>query len=142
MRPEPRTITGQLDPKRSMDAVRQFFDDEPAAVEISVGDESANLRRFSLRVVDRLGRTWAKRWLVGFYLTTAANGDPSAAGNSIAVVAPAFLWQTVTANASLLVLTGTDGTASIDVTITVPAQRIAYAFVVGRPVPSDAVSWT
>lgn len=142
MRPEPRTITGQPDLKRSMDVVRQFFDDPPAVVQVLVGAESLSVRRITLRVTDRIGRTWANRWLVGFYLTTAAGGDPSATGNTFAVVAPAYLWQTVTANAAVYVLTDADGTADIDVTIAVPATRVAYAFVVGRPEPSDSITWT
>lgn len=121
----------------------QFFDKPVARMSFSVGPEGtpgANQRRFTGQVKDRLRRDWAGRRMVLIYLTATADGDASAAGNTVAFLVGTVI-ETLLINGAWRVLTSAAGQVVFDVTVAGVATRYAYGMVLGIPDPSDAVTW-
>lgn len=115
--------------------VREWFDTPVAGVGITAdteGTNGANTRRISLQVKDRLRKDWPGRWIVLVWVSATDGGDPSATGNTVAVVSGTYTVQTVTANALYLLLTDSAGLAKLDLTIAGVASRYVNGIVIGK----------
>lgn len=132
--PEVRTLP-QAGEFETLHFARQWFDTPIAGVGITAdteGTHGANTRRFSIQVKDRLRKDWAGRWVVLVWVSETDGGDPSATGNTVAVVAGTYTVQTVTANAVYVLLTDANGSAAFDLTIAGTASRYVNGIVIGK----------
>jgi len=130
---QPRTLAHETSEFEFRHFVRQHFDSPPASCGVvanAEGTSGANVRRFTLQVKDRLRKDWDRRWLVTFYLAATSGGDPSAAGNTVAIVT-GVTSRVVLANAWYEVLTDASGLVVFDVTIAGAASRFVVAGVGG-----------
>lgn len=114
------------------------------SVAYTVGAEDANARRFTIQVTDNLPpnhrQQWTGRRPVLVYITATEDGNPSATGNTFALVKGTVL-LTLTANAAYLILSDTDGIVEFDLTVSGAANRVVHALPLRVPVSSGVVAW-
>lgn len=91
-----------------------------ATCAVTSSAEVADVIRWSIQV-SRSGR-----WIVDFYITDSAWGDPNATGNTYALVT-GTAWQTITANAAYTVLSDSTGLVQFDITNTAAITQHVYA---------------
>ncbi len=141
-----RSLQADVDPNDPGKVLRAFREmatmvSPAAVVSFEVSQETANARNFTIKVTDKIGQRWKGRWLVLVYITDTEDGDPSSTGNTVAILAPAAIIQTLTANAAYLLLTGVDGYASFGLTIAGAATRHVYAAPICQVRGSGAQEW-
>lgn len=120
--------------------VRAQFSTPLALCKVSAGDETANIRRITLQVIDRIKKDVPGRWIIAVYLSGAAGGDPSATGNTVSIVT-GTLWRQVTANAAYELVTDDTGQASIDVEVSGAGSRFVSTAVLQRLRESSEITW-
>lgn len=103
--------------------------------------EIGNVIAVGVQLQDRLGNNLVGRWPIDLWITTAADGAPSATGNTVAVTGGTIL-ATYTANAAYRLLTDETGLASITITIAGAATRLVYATAGGEALASPTLTWT
>ncbi len=141
---EARTLRAGISQREFQRQATLQFDAPIARVRSAAGPESANVVRFTLQVVDRLGKPWGPvegRWLIEVYLSPTQHGAPSAAGNTVAWIT-GTVYDTVLANAAYRVLADANGKAELDVTVAGAATRFVHTAACGLFEPGGAGTWT
>jgi hypothetical protein len=111
-----------------------------AEPKFTVSGEIGNIITVGIQLKDRRGRDVVGRWPIDLWITTAADGAPSATGNTVAVVTGTLL-ATYTAHAAYRLLTDATGLAGITIEIAGAATRYVYATIGGESFPSAALTW-
>lgn len=119
--------------------VAGFIDQPIADGAVSVGAEAANVRRFTLEVVNRLDRPRPGRWLVLVWLAETAYGAPG--GTQTTSFNAGTVVEELAADQAWVVLTDADGAVELDVTVAGAATRHLHHLVLG-PVPTPlSATW-
>jgi len=134
-----RTIAPTATPAMFQQQVASLFDRPRAEARITAGAEAANVRRFTIQVVDRMGKEWGRRWLVQFWTTDTASGAPSGS-HTLAFVAGTAI-QTIAANQHYLAETDANGKIVVDLTVAGVSSRWVKACVVEQINDSGEVAW-
>lgn len=115
----------------------------PLVASVTVGDESANVRRFTVQVTGSGGATCSGCYVVLVWVATTSEGAPNGSQTVSIVTGSSLL--TVSANKAYLLLTANNGALSFDVDAGSGAQtRYIRACVMGpadKPA-SDSTVWT
>ncbi len=107
---------------------------------VTAAAEVANVRTFTLQVVDRERRPVAVVAPVLFWFSSLDGGPPSA-GQTLAVTAGTTL-NTPIANQCLEVLTDATGKITVTATVVGAATKFVQACVRGYPTNPDGFAWT
>lgn len=110
---------------------------EPA---FTASAEVSNVITLQIQLRDRHRRNVVGRWPVDLWITTAADGAPSATGNTVSVITGTTM-QVYTANAAYRILTDDTGLAAITITIAGAATRFVYATIGGEAFASPELTW-
>lgn len=120
--------------------VRAFFDRNRAEVRVTAnaeGTNGANVRRFTVQVIDRTGESVTKSlWCLRLFIGTTARGAPGGTQTYALVTGTAL--TTITANQVYDVLTDEYGKVVFDLTVTGAATRYVTAVVLGEVQPPPA----
>ncbi len=134
---QPRTLRGRVDStiraqvEGSIASIAGMFDRDVAEVLVAAAAEAGNVRRLSIRVVDRLKEPWPACWPVRLWISTTAGGPPSGA-QTLAVIT-GTLAATLAANQYIELVTDATGLAVVDLGVTGAGTRYVRGFVVGVP---------
>lgn len=110
------------------------------AVKITAAAEAANVRTFTLQLVDRARKDVHMVAPVKFWISTTDGGPPSGA-QTVAITA-GTTWLAAIANQAYEALTDTTGKITVQVTVVGAASRFVQAAVSGIPTNPDAFAWT
>lgn len=121
--------------------IRQQFSTPLALCRVTAAAESADKRRISIQVIDRLKRDATGRWVVLVWLAATSGADPDDTGNTVAIVTGTGTLQEITANAAYLLITDSTGLAQIDLTISGAASRFVNTIVQGKVRESAEITW-
>ncbi len=111
------------------------------SVRITTGSESGDTRTVTLQLLDAAGSDLATRARLGVWISETDFGPPSASGNTVAVSAGATLRE-LTAHADYELITASDGSAALDVTVTGAASRFVMVELDGRIVSSGELTFS
>lgn len=139
--PAGRTLQDTGNVLQALRTLRAYFDTPLAECVVSAGNESADVRRITFQVVDRLGKSWGGRWLVLFWISPTQDGPPDSSGNSVSFVAGTQEFESVVANAAYIVETDDDGRAQIDLEVTGAGVRFFRSGVVAKVKTSESFAW-
>lgn len=138
------TIPGDIQPQKQGDIARWarllagLFDRSPLEANITFGAEAANIRRVTVRAVDRLNRAVIRPCVVHVWLSDNVNGTPG--GTQVVTFVAGTVLHTYTPNVRWEVLSDSTGLIQFDVEVTGAGSRGVYATVM--PAPQSATgSW-
>jgi hypothetical protein len=122
-------------------SMRAFMDRNRAEVRVSYAAEAADVRRFTVQVVDRSGRAITKSlWTLMVMFGTNARGLPS--GTQTVTLVTGTLIQTISTHQCVMVATDEYGKAEFDVEVTGAGTRYVTGVVLGEIQPPTAgVVW-
>lgn len=108
-------------------------------VHVRPGAEAANVRRFTLQVVNRRGRDCIGLFALLVVIGTTETGGPGGS-QTVSVVSGATV-QTIASNQAYVVMTGANGKAEIDVTVTGAGTRYVRAGVLATMFGTEGAAW-
>ncbi|NBW09406.1 MAG: hypothetical protein EBR82_15430 [Caulobacteraceae bacterium] len=110
------------------------------AVRVTAGAEASNIRRFTLRVVNRRGKDCLGLFALLVVIGTAAAGGP-AGTQTVSIVSGATV-QTIASNQAFILFTAANGVAELDVTVVGASSRYVRAGVLAVMGGTTEVAWT
>ncbi len=141
---ELRPILNANDPRAVANAIRDASEllgiDRVRAV-ITAGTEAANVRTITVQCVDRRGQAKAGRFVLLAIIETASYGGPAGA-QTVGTPSVGTILHTLTANQSLVLVTGADGRVVFDLTVVGAATRYILVDVLGEASQSAALTWS
>lgn len=120
-------------------SLMHLLDRARRSVGISVGDEAANVRRFTIQVRNRARNPVAGVHLVRIWISASEHGAPG--GTQTLSLVTGTLFQTIASNQAVEILTDSTGKLVLDVTVTGAATRHIEAVVIGEPDGSGEIAW-
>lgn len=123
--------------RATLHQITQNFDRFYVGVVITVGDETANVRSFTLQVVDRLDRDVKQRFVLMVVVGTDATGTPG--GTQLVTSAGPVI--PIVANQAAFVVTDEDGEAVISVEVSGAGSRYMSVIAGTEIFASGEVTW-
>lgn len=108
---------------------------------VTAGTEAANVRTITIQCVDRRGQAKTGRFVLLVVIETASYGGPAGA-QTVGTPSTGTILHTLTANQSLVLVTGADGSAVFDLTVVGAATRYILVDVLGEAAQSAALTWS
>ncbi len=134
------TPTGSVDDLLDLHTALERVIGQPVyIITTKAGTETANTITISHQVRDRALRAIRGRYVVDWWVATASGGGPG--GTQTVSITGGSIIETIAANQHYRLMTTSDGTLSMDITISGTASRWFAAYVVGQVIESAQIDW-
>ena len=122
------------------DMLYEDLQDVIPGLTISVGDEIADKRIFSIQLVDAAANNLSARALVRVWISDSDYGAPSATGNTVTIDTGTEYAEEL-ANGAYQVISNASGLVEVGVEISGAASRYVMAEIDGLVVSSGEITW-